>query len=107
MTSRAMTNDLVKRLREADSYSNPNFVAPFVEPIKAEAANYIEELDRDWIDLNKVAVANVKELLAAQTKIAKLERAVSALRYLHAHADLKKQARKSIQVALAELEMEE
>lgn len=104
MSSRAMTNDLVKRLREADSYNKKYYA---VDPLHNEAANYIEELDRDWIDLNKVAVANVKELLAAQGTVAKLERAVSVLRYLHAHADLKKQARKSIQVALAELEMEE
>ena len=67
----------------------------------------IEQLDRDWINLKNVAVANVGELLANQAKIAKLERAVSVLRYLHAHADLKKQARKSIQVALAELEAQD
>ena len=35
---------------------------------------------------------------------AKLERAVGVLRYLHAHAELKQQARKSIQAALVELE---
>jgi len=86
------SDDLVKQLREAD------------DPLRNEAAKYIEQLDRDWINLKNVAVANMGELLANQAKIAKLERAVSVLRYLHAHADLKKQARKSIQVALAELE---
>lgn len=35
---------------------------------------------------------------------AKLERAVGVLRYLHAHAELKQQARKSIQAVLVELE---
>jgi len=38
---------------------------------------------------------------------AKLERAVGVLKYLHAHAELKQQARKSIQDALVELEKKE
>jgi len=38
---------------------------------------------------------------------AKLKRAVGVLRYLHAHAELKQQARKFVQDALVELEKKE
>ena len=40
-----MSDDLVKRLRLANAYKGPDFSTPFVEPVKQEAANRIEELE--------------------------------------------------------------
>jgi hypothetical protein len=40
-----MSDDLVKRLRVSSAYKAPDFSTPFVEPLKAEAADRIEELE--------------------------------------------------------------
>jgi hypothetical protein len=67
-----MSDDLIKRLRVANSYSNPNFVNPFVEPIKAEAITRIEQLKREntrldagWTDANARALAARLEVIKA------------------------------------------
>ena len=72
-----MNDDLIKRLRVANSYSNPNFVNPFVEPIKAEAADHIEQLMEER-DTETWALVNARRM---QTEAeAKLAKAVEALR---------------------------
>lgn len=40
-----MSDNLVKRLRLANAYKGPDFSTPFVEPVKLEAADRIEELE--------------------------------------------------------------
>jgi hypothetical protein len=42
-----MGDDLVKRLRASNAYKAPDFAIPFVEPIKAEAADRIEALEAE------------------------------------------------------------
>jgi hypothetical protein len=49
-----MTDDLVKRLLAANAYKAPDFSIPFVEPIKAEAADRIEALERERDEANEV-----------------------------------------------------
>ena len=66
-----MSDDLIKRLRVANSYSNPNFVNPFVEPIKAEAADCIEELERDQEQGAKDYCALMEKHDALHVKLAK------------------------------------
>jgi hypothetical protein len=54
------SDDLIKRLRDPSTSSEAS----------TEAADYIEQLDRDWINLKNVALDNVGELLETQAKLA-------------------------------------
>ncbi len=94
-----MADDLVKRLRAVNAYKAPDFSIPFVEPIKAEAADRIEQLvatnetlerERDYLETNVSFLASLRDelaedrdaLLAGWDKSeARLAKAVEALRY--------------------------
>ncbi len=90
-----MTDDLVKRLRAANAYKAPDFSIPFVEPIKAEAADRIEAFEQEverriepeqvekLIEMAEPILAEVYAAECAYRKEAeaRLAKAVEALRF--------------------------
>jgi len=77
-----MSDDLIKRLREADSYNKKYYA---LDPLHQEAADRIEHLEREnarlragWTDANARALAARLEVIDALRKLAK---AVEALRF--------------------------
>jgi hypothetical protein len=77
-------DDLVKRLRAVNAYKAPDFSIPFVEPIKAEAADRIEALGREKREAALDALAahgQAHDSYEAQLKAeARLAKAVEAMR---------------------------
>lgn len=54
-----MSDDLVKRLRLANAYKGPDFSTPFVEPVKLEAADRIEDLEAQ-LESSRAIIAELR-----------------------------------------------
>jgi len=66
-----MSDDLVNRLRASNAYKAPDFSISFGEPIKAEAADRIEELEAENKLLSEGAtVAHFQGVMYARNNLA-------------------------------------